>query len=191
MSKRQRRHHHNHNHHNWHETMKPPELTSHKIKKLERELDDLKKQTTSLANFNYAREPEFVRDRLKLRETCDQVAAAVRHATTKLIEPILERLTTLQNELSNDARKHEELSELVAQEFLSGNKGYAEFIDEYISLRKETSKKRILADRLAKEKNELSSNIPKPHQTQQNLHKISPVPSPRRRKRHLQQGAAV
>lgn len=115
------------------------------------------KQVFNLANFNYAREPEFVRNRLKLRDLSREVSNLIIKINSKHIEPILERLGSVQTDLANDARKYEESSESMAQDFLAGKKNYTEFIEEYIRLRNETSRKRILADRLAKERDSLTS----------------------------------
>lgn len=147
------------------------------LRKLEQERDDLQRQVTNLANFNYAREPEFVRDRLKLRETLDEVNALRRRVSSKHLQPIVEKLNKTQSQLSAEARKYEEESESMAQEFLDGKKSYDDFVEEYIKLRHQTSQKRILADKLAKEKTKLSEDIPRPFGTN------SPTPAPRHRKR--------
>lgn len=130
----------------------------------------MRKQVASLANYNYAREPEFVRDRLKLREITDDVAKMVKQVTGKHLEPILEKLSNIQEQLAHEARQREELSEAMAHRFLTADdddddgdndnhEPYDEFIRQYIGLRKETSRKRILADRLTKERDTLMSNI--------------------------------
>lgn len=133
-----------------------------------------------MAKFNYAREPEFVRDRTKLREVLDDVAGMVRYTTSRHLEPILDKLNQLLNKLTSEATRHEELSESMAQDFLNGKKSYTEFIDQYIKLRKETSKKRIVADKLAKERTTLANTITP---SSGNAPNYSPVPTPRQRKR--------
>lgn len=147
------------------------------IKGLRNELDELSKQVSSLANYNYAREPDFVRDRMKVRDTVDDAAPLCRHIATKHLEPFIDRLTEAQNLLTREARKREELSESLALDFLSRQTNYDEFINEYIDVRKETSIKRTLADKLAKERNKLAENLIKPLE--------SPIPTPRQRKKQV------
>lgn len=144
---------------------------------MHRELDELNKQVSSLANFNYAREPDFVRDRKKVRETVDEVAPLSRYITSRHLEPFIDRLGKTQDLLASEARKHEEQSEIMAKEFLSGRKSYDEFMEEYIAIRKQTSARRIQADKLAKERDRLAEILNKPID--------SPVPTPRQRKKRV------
>ena len=131
-----------------------------------------------MASFNYAREPDFVRDRLRLRNLLDEVSSLKRRVTTKRLLPILEELNKAQSKLSTEARNSEEQSERMAQEFLDGGKTHDQFIEEYLKLRKETSKKRILADKLTKERNDLLEKISASPRGSD-----SPLPNPRQRKR--------
>jgi hypothetical protein len=129
------------------------------IKQLERERDSLKEQVLTLAYCNHAREPEFVRDRTKLRELTRSVAQLVKHLNSKHIEPIVSKLKLAQGRLAQAARRHEEESELVAQRFLESTTDSTkvqQFTNDYIEIRKEAIKKRTLADRLAKELDALS-----------------------------------
>lgn len=144
---------------------------------MRKELDELSKQVSSLANFNYAREPDFVRDRVKVKETIDDAAPLYRYITSKHLEPFLGRLGRAQSSLAEDARKCEEESERMASEFLSGKKGYEEFIDEYIAIRKQTSARRLKADKLSKERDHLAENLNRPFD--------SPIPTPRQRKKRV------
>lgn len=160
-----------------------PRNHAHQIRRLERERDEMRKQVLSLAETNYAREPEFVRDRLRLREQSEELARMLRQLESKHMEPILVQLNAVQAKLARDAMKHEEQSETMAHQFLvgacagpaegaDGGHGCAEgadptssggsceqFLRDYVELRGETIKRRILADRLAKERDALLSNI--------------------------------
>ena len=130
-----------------------------------------------LADCNYAREPEFVQARLKLRETLDDVNEWRRRVTGRHLNPIIEKLNKAQEKLAEEARSLEKQSEQMAEDFLHGSKSLDLFIEDYIKLRKETSQKRILADRLAKEKNMLAVTIPR------QMDSSSPIPAPRQKKR--------
>lgn len=164
------------------------------LKELERQRDELKGEVLNLAEANYAREPEFVRQRARIRQQAEEVARVVKQLELKYMGPILAKLDEVQNKLAEEARRHEEMSEAMAHRFLlntscgGGENGfesgdanstqiigdsdrgagatdpslaesYEQFIGNYIKLRKETSKKRLLADRLAKERSMLLSNI--------------------------------
>ena len=83
----------------------------------------------------------------------------VRHITSKYLEPILDKQNGVQDKLAQDARSCEESSEAMANEFLASSMPYDDFIKQYIPIRKETSKKRILADKLAKERDQQYSYI--------------------------------
>lgn len=147
------------------------------LKVLNREHGTLTKQVNDLANFNYAREPEFVRNRLKLRDTLDEVAT-LRRRVTKHLQPILNKLEVAKGKLSASAILAEEESEQVALSYLKeGSTSQDAFIELYVKLRKEAHEKRILADKLTKEKDMLANHIPKP------LESNSPIPTPRQRKR--------
>lgn len=148
------------------------------LAKLEQERDTLKKQLHELADCNYAREPEFVQARLKLRESLDEVNAWRRRVIGRHLNPILEKLNKAESKLAEEARSFEEQSEQLAQEFMRNSKNVDSFTEEYIKLRKEASKKRLLADRLVKEKNMLAEAIPR-----QIMDPNSPIPAPRQKKR--------
>ena len=113
---------------------------------LEREKNQLEKQVISLARFNYAREPELTRDRLKLRQLVDEVSQVLKRLelVKERAEPVLMKL---RERPGIEARALEEKSEEFAQQFLSGKITYDVFTKQYIGLRKETSKKRLIADR--------------------------------------------
>lgn len=139
--------------------------------------DCLQKQVNDLAIYNYAREPEFVRDRQKLRQTLDDVSALRRKVAMKHLQPILDKLNKAQNNISSEGRKYEEQSELLSSEFLNGDRSHEDFVEEYIKLRKETSRQRALADKLAQEREKLAENVTRPFES------ASPIPMPRQRKR--------
>lgn len=132
----------------------------------------------NLCAFNYAREPEYVRDRVKIREIVEDTAS-IRRRIVKSHLPLLDLLSKTHCQISLDARKYEEESEGMAQEFLSGNKSYDEFIRDYLEARMKATGKRALADRLAKEKNLLAglNDLTKVNGT------YSPIPKPRQRKK--------
>lgn len=143
---------------------------------LNKEHANLKKQVNDLANFNYAREPEFVRDRLTLRDTLDDVAT-LRRRVTKHLQPILNKLELTQKKLSTAADSAQKESEQVENSYLEGVTTQDTFIELYVKLRKEAHEKRILADKLTREKNMLTGCVPKPFESN------SPIPTPRQRKR--------
>lgn len=114
---------------------------------------------------------------MKVRDIVDDTAPLYRHIASKHLEPFIERLGKTQDRLTREARKREELSESMALDFLSRKTSYGEFIDEYIDLKKKTSIKRILADKLAKERDQLAESLIKPID--------SPIPTPRQRKKRV------
>lgn len=117
------------------------------LKRLVTQRNELKRDVLSLAKFNYAREPDFVRDRLKLRNLVEEVSQIVRH-TQELTEKIKPVQKALEKKFS-EAKILEEKSEAMAQDFLQQKITHEEFIKQYVELRKETIKKRLLADGLS------------------------------------------
>lgn len=131
------------------------------ILKLEKERDELRDQVVELANFNYAREPEFVKDRMRLREKLEDVADLKRIVASKwimVLNTVMTKLEANQTKLSTNALRLEEDSEQVARAYLEGKLKHDQFIDQYIQLRKDASRARALADKLTKEKNILAQN---------------------------------
>ena len=117
------------------------------LRKLESEKKELSEDVIKLAKWNYAREPEFVRDRLKLKQITDEVSRIVRQSQSlkAKAEPILEKL---EKKILNGLKEMEERSETMAQEFLKNQIPYDDFSDRYIELRKITNERRLLADSL-------------------------------------------
>lgn len=102
----------------------------------------------------------------------------MRHRVTKHLQPILNKLDLARGKLSATAISAEEESEQVALRYLKeGSITQEAFIEIYVKLRKEAHEKRILADKLTKEKDMLANHIPK------SLDSNSPIPTPRQRKR--------
>lgn len=147
------------------------------VTKLQRQRDELRKQNADLAKFNYAREPEFVKDRLKLRQVLDDTATLKRRLMCKQLTPILEKLDICHANLLATTCQLEEQCERMASDFLEGRKSFDMFKAAYLQLRSSASRKRILADKLGQERARLLANLPKPAATG------SPVPAPRQRKR--------
>jgi len=116
------------------------------IRKLTQQRNNLEKQVLSLAKFNYAREPEFVRDRLRLRELVEEVSQLVKH--THELARKLKPLQKCLKKQTEETRQLEEKSEAMAQDFLQGNMRLDEFTSKYVDLRKETVRKRLIVDGL-------------------------------------------
>lgn len=152
------------------------------LKKLLVERNTLNDQVVKLGNFNLAREPDFVRGRLSLRNIVEEVDETIRRLDIKYLQPILEKLNRAEEQLSLIARKYEEESEQLAQQFLDKSLAYDGFIEKYIKLRKEASKKRVLADRLAREKSMLADTSKFIKTRSANLIN-PPAPTPPRRKK--------
>lgn len=113
---------------------------------------------------------------MKIREIVEDTAA-LRKRIIRSQQPLLEHLSKMHCQITLEARKFEEESEKMAQEFLAGNMNYDEFIRLYVEVRRQATRKRALADRLAKERNTLADNVPKVNVTN------SPIPTPRQRKK--------
>lgn len=173
-------------------------------RKLLKERDDLKRHAIDLAESNHAREPIFKHDRTILAATIDEVSDLRRSIQSKYVNRILGQLGKTQEKVNQEARSFEERSERMAKDFLDGNIRHEDFLERYINIRKNAIQKRILADKLVKERSKLvdggvvttstsssssssrSSNKSKNDKTadQQN----SPTPTPRQKKRMSFQG---
>lgn len=108
-------------------------------------------ENIALATCNYAREPEFARDRMNLRKINEEVDSLRRRITSRHIKPMLGKLKTSHDKLCSDVRKLEEDSEKMANDMLTGNKPFNDFVDDYTPIRKRINSRRMLTDRLAKE----------------------------------------
>lgn len=161
------------------------------LKHLQKEHEELKQTVAKLAIFNYAREPDFVRDRNKLRDTLDEVANLRRSIQCKYVNRILGQLERAQVQIDTEARSAEEKSERMAKDFLDANIGHEDFLERYINIRKNAIQKRIIADKLTKERSKLDENVsgtsPRNNNNNNNnktfAQQNSPTPTPRQRKR--------
>lgn len=157
------------------------------LKKLQKEREELKQRVAKLAIFNYAREPDFVRDRNKLRDTLDEVANLRRSIQSKYVNRILGQLERAQVKIDSEARSAEERSERMAKDFLDGNIRHEDFLQRYIDLRKNAIQRRIIADKLVKERSKLDENVSGASAKSKNSKTLdqqnSPTPTPRQRKR--------
>lgn len=150
------------------------------VKAKKKERDELIAQNKELASLNYASEPEFVRNRMRLHEIIEDINSLKITMITRRIRPLMEKLTNTEKQLQEYARASEEDSEQVSEKFLSGNISYDEFVKQYINSRKQVSKRRVLADRFLKEKILIESNVPKLDRGQSYMY--SPVPPQRKRR---------
>lgn len=146
------------------------------VKKSLTKRDTLEAHVQALASYNYAREPEFVRDRINLREQIEQTNAIRRRIVHRYVDPIMHKLGATHEKLTKEAREAEEQSECLAKKYLDGELEHQAFIEQYMKIREVTSQKRTLADRLTKERNKLAEQITKPFELD------SPVPVPRRKR---------
>lgn len=183
-------------HHSFLETKRS---IKYQYNKLIRERDDLRNQVIKLANYNYAREPDFVRDRVKLRETVDEVGHLKRHVERRiglLLDKVLDKLEKEEVKLNESASSKFEDSEKFAKSYLDGklDTKHEHFIDEYTKLRKEAHKASILAEKLTQEKGKLAQDyVAKVTSTSKdvnnnlsadvNNNNSSPVPTPRQKRR--------
>lgn len=131
------------------------------MKNLLKERNELKKQVVTLANFNYAREPQYVRDRLDLTCILDEVSNLRKRINSKQITPLVTKLEKALEALEKDAYEYEVQSELLQQQFLEKSLDYASFNEQYVKIRKQACVKRKLADQLAKEKLRLQEGLQK------------------------------
>lgn len=120
----------------------------------------MKRDVVELANLNYAREPIFAKDRSKIRNKLADIEALMRKLALLDISPALTKLDQARTLLSDKARELEQQSERLASEYLNGSKSHEKFQHEYLEIRKQSSKTRILADRLTEERNRLVENVP-------------------------------
>lgn len=119
--------------------------------------NQLRKQIATLASLNYAREPQLVRDRNKLTSELEQVKNLQKKINLKYINPFMAMLDKALDITISQLRKFEEQSEQLAQSFLMSYIGYETFIEQYIDIRKKVSIKRILADKLVREKEKIQN----------------------------------
>lgn len=150
---------------------------------LQHERDNLSAKVIEMANMNYAREPEFVKDRLKLRGTLNELSTIKQDLTSKSIKPIIDHMNQIQEKLASKAKEVEETSENIASSFLDGSIDHGEFLRQYIDKRKDTTKRRYIADRLAREVKQLSENAPHFTGESKQSDNQPPKPAPRSRRR--------
>lgn len=153
-----------------------------KLNSLIQKRDKLKVQVVELASLNYAREPEFVRDRLRSRELIGELNALKVHITIKHLRPLLKRLNLIQDKLTNETRECEDASEQLAAQYLDSRLEHDEFLTSYIEKRKEAIKRRALVDRFTKERASIEANIPKLDNAESS-YSYSPKPAIRQRRR--------
>lgn len=94
-----------------------------------------------MRDLNHACEPQFVRNRRELRNIVDEVDELRKNITTKYLQPIFDKVDKV-------AKRLEEDSEKLAQQFLDANLDYDTFIVKYKEIRTEATRNRVLADKL-------------------------------------------
>lgn len=136
------------------------------IKKLERRRDELRHTNSLAGQFNYAREPHYVRDRVHLLELSGQVRQLICKQTTRLLDDLVGQ--RLLRGLHSEANKLSALSgQLMANKLKLNYKGklelfddgdddgdqqqyghHEEFIETFVEIRKASYRQRALADQL-------------------------------------------
>lgn len=133
-----------------------------------------------MATQNYAREPEHVRNRMKLLTIIDDLNELKKTITTLKVKPIMDKLKTIEQSLQDSANSNEiDQVEQIQQDFFAGKISHQVFLRTFIETQKELTKRRIIVDRFVKERTNLEINIPKLERGQS----YGPIPMPRQRRR--------